>query len=135
MMMQDEFDLMVSGKRPAGWTKGHVTLQLRHGTSLCVEAWRRGAFAVHRVRLERGEGRLTHAPSGLQIWTFPTTTDAVELAEKIEGLADWGAIEKKMPRGSALGKRVRNVIKKERIYGRNCRHRRGKGSRVLSRLG
>lgn len=107
----EEFEETVIGTPPDGWSLGHVTVTRRpHMKPKPVEAWRRGAFAVHEVNGEEGKGRLTHAPTGLQVWTFETMDKAAELAERIEPLTDWNAIKKEMPLGSDLYKKVRTII-------------------------
>lgn len=106
-----EFADTVVGTPPGGWTLGHVTLTLRcPDRRFPVEAWRRGAFAVHEVYGPVPGARLTHAPTGLKIWFHGTMDEAVELAERLEPLADWGSITKALPRGTELYPRVRAII-------------------------
>lgn len=107
-MIRERYAETVVGHPPEGWTIGHVTLRLLNPDErIPVEAWRRGAFAVHEAE---GGGRLTHAPTGLRIWTCRTIDDAAELAERIEALTDWDSIKKEMPPGSDLYPKVRDVI-------------------------
>lgn len=73
---------------PDGWSYGHVTIVLGDGERTALEAWRRGAFAVHQVRNPAG-AILTHAPSGRRIAEFPTMDMATRCAESIDGFADW----------------------------------------------
>lgn len=106
----EEFEDVVVGSPPDGWTLGHATVNLQNGRRKPIEAWRRGAFAVHQVNCESGIGRLTHAPTGHMIWTCETMDQAAELAERIESLTDWGAIKEKLPLGSDLYPKVRAII-------------------------
>lgn len=111
MTIRGEFAETVVGMPPEGWTLGHVTLTLRNPPErIAVEAWRRGAFAVHEIFWPESGGRLTHAPTGLKIWRFPTMDEAAELAERIEPLADWGSILESVPAGTDLYPKVRNII-------------------------
>lgn len=108
MAIRGNYAETVVGAPPEGWTLGHVTLFLRYPEErIPVEAWRRGAFAVHEGD---GGGLLTHAPTGLRIWSFATMDEAAELAEKIEPLADWGAIKDELPFGTELYPKVRDII-------------------------
>jgi hypothetical protein len=106
------FEETVTGPAPDGWTKGYVTLQLYSPEQrLPIEAWRRDAFAVHeRETWDGKEAVLTHAPTGLRINSFGTVDDAVECADKIQALADWGAIDKRFDTGSDLFPKVRDVV-------------------------
>ena len=119
-MIREEFIETVVERPPEGWTLGHVTVQLHHPDErLPVEAWRRGAFAIHeRVgpNCEK-EAVLTHAPTGLRVNSFATMDDATECADKIEPFADWGAITKKFETGSDLYPKVRDVV--DAIKGRH----------------
>ena len=110
MTIRGEFAETVVGQPPEGWTLGHVTVTLRDNKRVPIEAWRRGAFAVHEVFSPNKGGRLTHAPTGLKIWFSGTMDQAAELAEKLEPLADWNAITKALPLGSDLYPKVRQVI-------------------------
>jgi hypothetical protein len=108
MTIRGGFSETVIGAPPEGWTLGHVTLTLLNPEErVPVEAWRRGAFAVHEAE---GGGRLTHAPTGLRIWTCDTMDTAAELAQRIEGLADWESIKKMLPPKTELYPRVRSII-------------------------
>ena len=75
--------------------------------SIQIEAWRRGAFAIHEVK---DGARITHAPTGLTIWTTSFFDEAAEVAEAIEGLTDWSSIKEAAPIGGDLYKRMRHVI-------------------------
>ena len=109
MAIRNEFEETVSGSPPEGWSLGHVTLTLKYPDErIPVEAWRRGAFAVHERT--KKDWRLTHVPTGLHIWTAPTADVAAEFAEAIEPLADWDAIKTMMPAGSDLYPKVRAVM-------------------------
>jgi hypothetical protein len=112
MTIRGELIEVVTGAAPDGWEHGEVIISLVHPDNRAViEAWRHGAFAVHEVKRIGGRGwRLSHAPSGLQIWTFSTMEDAVELAERIEPLTDWNAINKMLPSGTELYPKVRKVV-------------------------
>jgi hypothetical protein len=113
-----EFAETLVGSAPEGWTAGYVTVTLRNpDRRLPVEAWRRGAFAIHEVLSPTGGFRLSHAPTGLCIWSFEALEDAVELAEKIEPLADWNSFKKMLPPGTELYPKVRRVI--DEIDGRS----------------
>jgi hypothetical protein len=114
-MIRSQFIETVVGSPPEGWTLGHLTLQLyRPEERIAVEAWRRGAFAIHeRIDSEGNrEAVLTHAPTGLRIDSFPTMDDAAECAEKIEPLADWSAISKRFESGSDLYPKIREIAYK-----------------------
>lgn len=109
-MIRGSYAETVVGAPPDGWTLGHVTLTLRYPDErVPVEAWRRGAFAVHEAE---GGARLTHAPTGLRIWTFDTMDGATELAERIEPLADWSSFKEELrgPIGDDLYPKVRGII-------------------------
>lgn len=89
---------------PPGWQRGAVLVQMDEIPEKdlierpLVEAWTRGAFAVHPVRCG-GErlGNLTHIPTGLAITApLPTLADAVTLAHAIEGLTNWHAITERL---------------------------------------
>lgn len=106
----EEFEEVVVGTPPDGWTLGHATVVVLDRRQP-IEAWRRGAFAVHQVNsCDSGTGRLTHAPTGLRIWTCETMDQAAELAERIESLTDWGGIKTILPYGSDLYPKVREII-------------------------
>lgn len=109
-----EFLETVVGGPPDGWKLGHISVLLKHdGTRISVEAWCRGAFAIHEVEWSGGgAARLTHAPTGLKIWTFASVEDAAEAAETIEPLADWASIKKELPLGTELYPKVREVFDK-----------------------
>lgn len=111
-MIRQEFIETVIEKPPSGWTLGHVTLDLHYPDErIPVEAWRRGAFAIHeRVGSDGKQAVLTHAPTGLRINAFATMDDAAECAEKIEPLTDWNAIKQKFETGSELFPKVRDVV-------------------------
>lgn len=110
MTIRDEFVEIIVGAPPEGWTLGHVTLHLHSPEErVSVEAWRRGAFAVHEVRGSQ-PCRLTHAPTGLAINSFETMDDAVMCAEQIESFTDWPAITQMMTTGSDLFPRVKEVV-------------------------
>lgn len=111
-MGRPEFIETVVEAPPEGWTLGHVTLTLHSPEErIPVEAWRRGAWAVHE-RISRGEkfAVLTHAPTGLRINDFPTMDAAAECADTIEPFADWTSITKKFDTGSDLYPKVRAVV-------------------------
>lgn len=111
MTIRGKFAETVVGAPPEGWTLGHVTLTLHSPPErIAVEAWRRGAFAVHQVFWPESGGRLTHAPTGLKIWCFASMDEAAELAEKIEPLADWNSIREMLPSGTELYPKVRTII-------------------------
>lgn len=110
MVVRGKFLETVLHEPPEGWKHGHVTLTLRYPDERkAVQAWRRGAFAVHELADQKG-ARLTHAPTGFQIWTCDTMGRAAELAEAIEPLADWAAISEAIPAGNHLYPKVRAVI-------------------------
>jgi hypothetical protein len=112
MPLKDELLETVVGIPPDGWSLGHVTINGRsEDDRMPIEAMRRGAFAVHEVNRIDGRGwRVSHAPSGLQIWTFSTFSEAIELAERIESMTDWGQIKKQLPSGTNLFPKVRAII-------------------------
>lgn len=111
MAIHDEFEEVLVESPPDGWLRGHVTLALRNPEErVPVEAWRRGAFAVHRTCA--GGARLSHAPSGLGIWTFDNMDVAAEAAEQMEPLADWNSFTKEVPAGTELYPKVRSIIDK-----------------------
>jgi hypothetical protein len=113
-MIRNEFHEVLADVPPEGWTRGHVSLHLRFPDErVSVEAWRRGAFAVHRVN-ESG-ANLTHAPTGFRIWTFRDLNSAAAAAAEMESLTDWNAIVDEMPRDSDLYPLVRAII--DRIEG------------------
>lgn len=95
-----------------GWQRGHVSLALTRPREMVpVEAWRRGAFAIHEAfDNDREVARLTHAPTGLAIYTFDTKEQAAECVKRIEPLADWESIKDEMRRDSGLYKKVRPII-------------------------
>ncbi len=109
MALDAELKSTVNCPVPDGWSLGHATIRgLRGGEKMAIEALRYGAFAVHETI--SGNWRLTHAPSGLQIWTFNNQTQAVELAKRIETFTDWNAIKDTLPEGSDLYPKVREII-------------------------
>lgn len=97
---------------PQGWSIGHVTIQGRSDSDKApIEALRRGAFAVHEVYSLDGKGwRVSHAPTGLQIWTFDSMDEAILLVESIESFTDWHSISKMLPYGTELYPKVRAEI-------------------------
>lgn len=112
-MIRQEFIETVVENPPEGWTLGHFTVDLHSPKErIPVEAWRRGAFAVHERCNSDGSkcAVLSHAPTGLRINSFSTMDDAAECAEKIEPLTDWNAITKKFDTGSELYPKVRDVV-------------------------
>lgn len=111
-MIREEFFETIIEKPPAGWTLGHVTLDLHFPEQrIPVEAWRRGAFAIHeRTGSDGRRSVLTHAPTGLRINEFATMDDAAECGEKIEMLTDWNTITRKFDTGSDLFPKVRDVV-------------------------
>lgn len=117
-MIRQQFEETVLGAPPSGWTLGHLTLHLRNPEErIAVEAWRRGAFAIHEGMDWDGKiAILSHAPTGLRINAFATMDEASECAEKIEPLTDWNAITEKFETGSDLYPKVRDVV--EEIKGR-----------------
>lgn len=106
------FSKTISGQPIDGWQRGHVSLALKNPSErVPVEAWRRGAFAIHEVAGGDGDvARLTHAPTGLGIYTFNTAGQAAECVKRIEPLADWESINKEMQSGSDLYHKVRPII-------------------------
>lgn len=106
------FNTTITGSPLEGWQRGHVSLALRNPPErLPVEAWRHGAFAIHETFGYDGEGaRLTHAPTGLAIYTFDTKDQAAECVKHIEPLADWDSIKSEMKSGSDLYHKVRPII-------------------------
>ena len=107
-MIREEFHEIICGAPPDGWKLGHVTVQLFcPNERIPVEAWVRGAFAVHETMTG---ATLTHAPTGLAIWRGAELDQLVTLAEAIEGMADWSRINNMMPCGSELYPKVRAVI-------------------------
>ncbi len=110
MSIRNLFIETVVGAPPDGWTLGHVTITLHHPNErIPVEAWRKGAFAVHPTENPNG-ARLTHAPTGLRIHSARSMDEAVEFAERIEPFYDWEAIKEKMPVGTKLYPKVRKII-------------------------
>jgi hypothetical protein len=114
-MIRDQFEETIVEKPPEGWTLGHVTLDLHYPDErLPVEAWRRGAFALHiRHGVEGKEAIITHVPTGMRInphYSFQTLDGAAECAEKLEPLANWDSIKKAMGSGSDLYPKVRSII-------------------------
>jgi hypothetical protein len=115
-MIRSELHETIVGSPPEGWSLGHVTIDLKNPDErVAVEAFRRGVFAIHQVW--SGRWRLSHAPTGLQIWTTDTLGKTAELADRILPLADWGAIEKMEPSGSPLYPKVRAVIDEPQFAG------------------
>jgi len=111
--IREEFLDTVTGNAPEGWDKGNVIVHIERPRvrKIQVEAWRRGPFALHEREFSgERETILTHAPTGLRIYSFPSVEQVIELAERIEPLADWSAITKKMPPGSDLYPKVREVV-------------------------
>lgn len=93
---------------PNGWTRGHVTLHLVHPDErVAVEAWRRGAFAVHPTNA-CGHAVITHASTGRGIWTSRSMEEGALIVERIEPLANWEAID--VNEKPALRDKVRSVI-------------------------
>jgi hypothetical protein len=111
-VLEGEFLETVSRQPPEGWSLGHVIVVLRSEKKLTVEAWRRGAFAVHEVILPINGARLTHVHCGLQIWTFETLDKADECAEALEPLADWDAFKEIMPEGHYLYPKVWEIVQR-----------------------
>ena len=97
---------------PEGWTRGDTKLRVADPAEIVkVEAWRRGAFAVHEVLLDEGPyGLITHAPTGYRIAVCSTMDIAAEVAEAIEPLADWAAITERSPEDRQLGRRVMDAV-------------------------
>jgi hypothetical protein len=109
MAIRNEFLETCVGSPPEGWTLGHVTMTLHHPEErIPVEAWRKGAFAVHPTENPAG-ARLSHAPTGLSIYQARSMDEAIEFADRIEPFTDWEAIKEKMPAGSTLYPKVRLV--------------------------
>lgn len=109
--IRGELIATISRQPPEGWTAGHVSVTLKHHDErVAIEAWRRGPFAVHETTWPTSGARLTHAPTGLKIWSFDSMAAACALAEKIEPLADWDTIKDEMPSGSELYPKVRAAI-------------------------
>lgn len=111
MAIRGEFVELLTGPAPKGWDRGHVTVTLKDPLEkVVVEAWRHGAFAVHEVYWPVSGWRLTHAPTGLQIWSCRNIGDALALAERIEPFTAWDEIKEMLPSGTDLYPKVRNVI-------------------------
>lgn len=109
MAIRGEFLEKISGAAPVGWERGDVLLTLEHPDErISIEAWRKGAFAIHETQWPHG-ARLTHAPSGLSVYYARDVAEAAEFADRIEPFTDWGAIKEKMPHGSDLYPKVREV--------------------------
>lgn len=108
MPLADELIFTLKADPPHGWSKGYVTISGRGDDKIAVEAMRRGAFAIHETR--HGQWRLSHAPSGLQIWTFDRLDDVVKLAERIEPFTDWDVITEQLPSSGDLYPKVREAI-------------------------
>jgi hypothetical protein len=109
MSIRNELEEIIVGSPPDGWSLGHVTVNLLNPEErIPVEAWRRGAFAVHD--LSSGGARLTHAPSGLRIWSFRTKDEAVEATEAMEPFTDWTAFTEVLPSGTDLYPKVRKIV-------------------------
>lgn len=109
MPLKDELVMTVRGDVPEGWSLGHATIRgLNHDEKIAIEALRCGSFAVHETI--GGNWRLSHAPTGLQIWTFGSRRQALELAKRIEAFTDWSAIKDTLPKGSELYPKVREVV-------------------------
>jgi hypothetical protein len=121
-MIRQEFMETVLGAPPEGWTMGYLTLDLNYPKErIPVEAWRRGAFAIHEGMNSDGKiAILSHAPTGLRINAFATMDEAAECAEKIEPFTDWNAITKKFETGSDLYPKVRDAV--EEIKNRSRAH-------------
>lgn len=95
------------GSPPVGWEIGHVTLHLIHPEEKAVvEAWRRGAFAVHPA--DGCHGVITHAPTGRGLWTARSMGHAAKMVEAIEPLADWQTVQPGI--NPALRDRTRKII-------------------------
>lgn len=108
-MIRDEFEEVLIMSPPDRWARGHVTISLINPEEKhAIEAWRRGAFAVHE--LANGRASLTHAPTGLKIYIFDDMDKAAECAQAIEALTDWSAITGMMPAGGDLLPKVREII-------------------------
>lgn len=109
MAIRNEFAETVSGEAPEGWERGHVTIQLKDpDEKVAVEAWRKGAFAIHEI-INPVRARLTHAPTGLQIYSTTDAATAAEFAARIEPFTNWDDIKERMPSGSDLYPKVRQV--------------------------
>ena len=117
--MTEHFLPTMTGTPPEGWAPGYVTIHIERPeeTRIPVEAWRRGAFAIHGREYWADDGEkmeseavLTHAPTGLRIYSFSDPAMAAKLAEAIAPLTDWDSIPTKMGRGSDLYFKVREVI-------------------------
>ena len=79
---------------------------------------RRGAFGIHKRHLGGFEEFvLSHAPTGLRIYSFATSDDAAECAKRLEPLTDWSAISEKFESGSDLFSRVKPIV--EEIHERD----------------
>lgn len=103
----------MKAKPPEGWTLGEVTITIERPEKkkIPVMAWRLGALAVHeRISVGLKEAVITHGPTGLRIYSFPTKEIAAECAEMLEPLTDWAAISKVMKRGSRLFPKVKKII-------------------------
>jgi len=111
--MSDERFPSMEAAPPDGWTMGDVTLTIERPKKkkIPVVAWRRGSLAVHdRIAVGLREAVITHAPTGLRIYSFPTREIATECAEKLETLTDWSAISQKQKIGSRLFPKVKKII-------------------------
>lgn len=96
------------GPPPDGWQSGHVTLQLIHPDErVPVEAWVRGAFAIHGV-VNSELVVITHVPSGKSVWTARDGRDATAIVEQIEPLTAWQTVKP----DTKLRDRVREIINK-----------------------
>ena len=99
---------IITGAPPDGWEDGELSILRNNGLRSTIEAWLRGAFAIHRDK--GGNWRLSHVPTGLQIYTVSSVGAAAALADKIEPLTDWSAIKKAFPLGSELYPKVKLAV-------------------------
>lgn len=112
MNLKDHFDLELVGSPPQGWSTGHMKIHARRPADedgpVITEAWLKGAFAIHLTK--DGVARLSHAPTGMGIWTFETPELAADCADDIAPFADWAAIKRRLKSGGELYPKVRAVI-------------------------
>jgi hypothetical protein len=111
-VIRNKYIETVVERPPEGWTLGHVTLHLHNPDErIPVEAWRRGAFAIHeRMDYDGKTAVLSHAPTGLCVNNFASMDDAAECAERLEPLTDWAAISERFEAGSDLYPKVRGIV-------------------------